>query len=186
VRKLTDTRIIDLFCERSENAIVETARQYGAYCRTIAMNILHNTQDTEECVNDTYLNVWNAIPPQRPNSLSAFLGRITRNLALNRYKSSKAQKRGSSLLLSELGDCISAGKSLDEEIDVKMLAEIIDRFLDSLKEEDMLFFVRRYWYGDSVKQIKERYSAGESKVKVSLCRTRRALKLQLEKEGIVT
>ena len=113
---MTDTEILGLYMARSESAISETARQYGAYCTAIAMNILRNREDSEECVNDTYLNAWNAIPPQQPDVLSSFLGRITRNLSLDRYKSRKAAKRAgdeTALLLSELEDCIPSGSSVD-------------------------------------------------------------------------
>lgn len=185
---MTDIELIELYCRRSESAIGETAKQYGTYCTTIAMNILHNKEDAEECVNDAYMGVWNSIPPERPAVFSSFIGKITRNLSLNRYRDKKVQKRGggeTALMLSELEGCIPSGRNVEDDVDVKILTEIIDRFLISIREEDMIFFVRRYWYGDSIIEIKERFSVSESKVKVSLHRTRNKLKEKLKKEGIM-
>jgi len=187
VNDLTDFELIDLYCSRSENAIAETANLYGAYCTAISMNILHNKEDTEECVNDTYLSVWNSIPPQRPGSFSSFIGRIARNLSLNRYKMRKTQKRTgeeSALLFSELEGVIPAAQNVENQVDVKELADLIDRFLDLIAEDDMIFFVRRYWYGDSIAKIAGRFSVGQSRVKTNLHRTRSKLKKYLEREGI--
>ena len=184
---MTDTEIIDLYWERSESAIHETERRYGRYCTTIAMNILRNEEDAEECVNDTYFKAWNSIPPERPSVFPAFLGRIARNLALDKYKARKAQKRASdetALLLSELEDCIPSGRSVEDEVDAGIAAEAIDRFLSFTKKEDRVLFVRRYWYADSITMIAQRYSMGESRVKTNLFRTRNKLKDYLEKEGI--
>jgi RNA polymerase sigma-70 factor (ECF subfamily) len=184
---MTDIQIIDLFCERSESAIEETARHYGSYCTAIAMKILQNNQDVEECVNDTYLRMWESIPPARPTVLSSFIGRITRNLSLDRYKARKAQKRcgdESALLLSELEGCIPAAGNLENEVEDNELVRIIEDFLDSGRREDKIFFVRRYWHADSVAQIAKRYEVSNGKVKMSLMRTRKKMKAYLEERGI--
>jgi len=185
---MTDIEIIDLYWARSESAIYETAQQYNGFCTSISMNILNNRQDAEECVNDTFLRVWNAIPPQRPTVFSSFLGRITRNLSLDRYKARKAKKRSSdetALLLSELEDCIPSNKNVEDEVETRILEEAIDRFLTAAGKNDRVFFVRRYWFADSITEIAQRFSVTESKVKTSLFRTRQKLRIYLEKEGIM-
>ena len=184
---MTDVEILDLYWARSESAIHETARQYGKYCEAISMNILHNREDSEECVNDTYLSAWNSIPPQRPAVFPAFLGRIARNISLDKYKSRKAQKRKgdeTALLLSELEDCIPSGRSVEDEVETGIAAEAIDRFLSNISKEDRMLFVRRYWYADPICAIARRFAVSESKVKTNLFRTRNKLKIHLEKEGI--
>ena len=184
---MDDNMIIDLYWARSESAISETSSRYGGYCTKIAMNILQNKEDSEECVNDTYLNVWNAIPPQRPARFSAFLGRITRNLSLNKYKAQNAQKRGGSqvaLLLGELEDCIPSRSSVEAEVEAGYTAKIINGFLAAASLESRILFVRRYWYADSIEAIAKQFSMSESKVKSSLFRTRGKLREHLEKEGV--
>lgn len=184
---LDDSGIVDLFFERSEEAIKETATKYGGYCKRIAMNILSNSADAEECVNDTYYHVWNSIPPQRLNVLSAFLGKITRNLALNKYKRSNAAKRGGNkveLLLSELEECIPSLSSVEDEYQAGIAAQSINYFLGSLDTLSRIAFVRRYWYGDSIADISIRYHMSESKTKSMLFRTRNKLRAYFEKEGI--
>jgi RNA polymerase sigma-70 factor (ECF subfamily) len=184
--KLSDSELLDLYEKRSESAIEETAKQYGAYCRAISMNILHNKEDAEECVNDAYLNAWNAIPPQRPVPFSTFLGRITRNLSLDRYRTQNAKKRGgeTALLLSEIEGCIPSAQNVQNEVESKDLAKIVKDCLYTLREEDKVFFIRRYYHFDSVKEIAERFSVGVSKVNTSLHRTRNKLKDYLQKRGI--
>ena len=187
---MDDNMIIELYWARSEEAISETANKYGGYCATIAMNILHSREDSEECVNDTYLKTWNAIPPRRPAILMSFLGRITRNLSLNKYKERKTLKRGGDenevdLLLSELSDCVPSGSSVESEYDAETTAKAIDSFLYSVDSENRIIFVRRYWYADSIVSISERFSMSESKVKSMLFRTRNKLKIYLEKEGVI-
>ena len=187
VRVLDDNDIIELYQARAESAIGETSLKYGGYCLKIAMNILQLREDSEECVNDTYLNAWNSIPPQNPVRLSAFLGRITRNLALNRYRAKRAQKRGGAeveLLLSELEDCVPAKNSVEEEFEIRRVAELIERFLASSDEANRIVFTRRYWYADSIKSISERFNMSESKVKSMLFRLRGRLREYLEKEGV--
>lgn len=184
---MEDLVILDLYWARSESAINETAVKYGAYCTTIAMNILRNSEDASECVNDTYLNAWNAIPPARPSILSAFLGKITRNLSLNKYKEQRTQKHGGSevaLILNELEDCIPAGGSVESEFESKALMEALHAFLRSATTEERIVFVRRYWYADSILSIASRFQMGESKVKSMLFRTRNKLKIDLAKKGI--
>ena len=184
---MDDNMIIDLFWARSESAISETSSKYGGYCTKIAMNILQNHEDSDECVNDTYLKTWDSIPPQQPTKFSAFLGRITRNLSLNKYKARNAQKRRGTeveLLLSELIDCIPSGDSAEAEYEAGQTASIIDGFLDTLGVESRILFVRRYWYVDSITSIAERFDLSESKVKSSLFRTRNRLREYLEKEGV--
>lgn len=183
---MDDKLIVQLYWERSENAITETDKKYGKYCYAIAYNILADHEDSMECVNDTYLNVWESIPPHRPQRLLPFLGKITRNISLNRYSFLHAEKRGGSqisLCLDELSN-ISNSAYGDSAIDDIALAEILNRFLSELSPENRKIFMRRYWYFSSVKEIAKDYGLTESKVKMSLMRTRSKLKQYLEKEGI--
>lgn len=184
---MEDNQIIHLYFERSEEAIRQTAAKYGNYCHTIAYNILQNIEDSEECVNDTYWKAWGIIPPRRPKRLAAFLGKITRNLALDRYRCYTAEKRGGgemAVALEELGECISSEESMEAHADEMVLTDILNRFLASLSTEQRKIFMRRYWYLSSVKEIADDYGITESKVKMSLLRCRNQLKAVLEKEGI--
>lgn len=184
---MEDKQIIDLYWARSETAISETAGKYGKYCHTIAHNILYSIEDSEECVNDTYMRAWNSMPQHRPSALKTFLGKITRNLALNRYKALTADKRNLGqvpLALDELQECIPGKDNTTSIVDDLALAEIFSRFLASLSAEQRKIFMRRYWYLSSIKEIAADYGMGESKVKMSLMRSRRELKTLLEKEGI--
>ncbi len=185
---MEDSQIIELYNKRSETAISETADKYGKYCHYIAYHILYNEQDSEECVNDTYLRTWVAIPPQCPNKLSAFLGKITRNLALNRYRYYTSEKRGCgqvSFVLDELQECVPASDSTEQAIEEQLLVEVINRFLHELPIEKRMMFLRRYWYMSSIREIAEDYEISEGKVKMILLRIRNKLKQVLEKEGIV-
>ena len=184
---MDDIQIIELYHERSETAISETAKKYGKYCYTIAYHILYNEQDSEECVSDTYLRTWEVIPPQYPNKFSAFLGKITRNLALNRYRYYVSQKRGRgqvTLALEELQECVPASDSIERVVEEKYLIEIMNRFLHDLHKEKRMIFLRRYWYLSSIQEIAADYGMSESKVKMTLFRVRNKLKQVLEKEGI--
>lgn len=184
---MDDKQIIDLYWARSENAISETADKYGKYCHYIAYNILFNDEDSEECVNDTYLKAWGVIPPQRPNRLSTFLGKITRNLALDRYKYNSREKRGNGqmpLVLDELAECVSATDNTEHIIDDMVVVDCFNCFLAVLPTETRKIFMRRYWYFSSIKEIAADFSISESKVKMTLLRTRNELKEVLEKEGI--
>ncbi|MCL2167252.1 MAG: sigma-70 family RNA polymerase sigma factor [Clostridiales bacterium] len=185
---MDDEMILDLYWERSESAIDETAKKYEGYCAVIANNILNNKEDTEECVNDTYLKAWEGIPPQRPAIFRSFLGKITRNLALNKYKEQRSQKRGGgevALLFSELEDCIPSSSNVELESEAGIVVNIINSFLMAMNNESRNVFVRRYWYADSVGAIASRYQMSESKVKSMLFRTRNTLKKHLENEGVV-
>lgn len=184
---MEERQIIDLYWARSEAAISETAKKYGKFCHSIAFNILSNREDSEECVNDTYLHAWNAIPPRRPSKLSAFLGRITRNLALKKYESDTAAKRGGGqvpLALEELAECIPAPNSVEQQVDDRVLADAFNVFLACLPPETRRIFMQRYWNLSSVKEIAAVCGISESKVKMSLMRTRGKLKDFLEQEGI--
>ena len=184
---MDDQKIVDLYWERSETAISETQKKYGKYCYHIAYTILYSNEDAEECVNDTYLRAWGAIPPARPSRLSTFLGKITRNLALDRWEKNHAQKRSGAveLALDELSECIpDTGSELDP-IDEIVLSDAINSFLAGLPLKTRQMFVRKYWYLSSTKDIARDVGMSESAVKVSLMRTREAFRLHLEKEGIV-
>lgn len=185
---MDDSEIIELYWQRNETAISHTAMKYGIYCKNISMNILASNEDSDECVNDTYLHTWNAIPPNRPSVFRTWLGRITRNLSLDRYKLMTAKKRGGEnmeLLLSELEACIPCTSNVEKRIEDGEVAKIINSFLMNISKDNRLIFVRRYFYGDSVLQIAQRYKLSESKIKSSLFRTRNALKNHLDKEGVV-
>lgn len=184
---MTDRQIITLYWQRCEQAIIASEEAYGGYCRAIAQSILHSAEDSEECVSDTWLNAWNAIPPQYPQRLRVFLGRITRNLALNRWKADHAEKRGggqAALVLSELEECVPAADSVAQAVEDAELARVLQRFLWEQPEQKRNIFLRRYWYLHSVKQIAGHYHMSESKVTSLLHRMRQQLKATLEKEGI--
>lgn len=184
---MEDSAIIDLYWAREERALSETDTKYGGYCRSIAHNILRNREDTEECVSDTWLHAWNSMPPQRPGVLSAFLGRITRNLSFDRCKYQQAAKRGGGALplaLEELGECIPASGRVEHALEQKELAATIDRFLRTLPEKECNLFLRRYWYVDSISVIADRFGMKENTVKSILFRTREKLRKFLGEEGI--
>lgn len=184
---MDDQGIITLYWQRNESAIAATARKYGGYCHTIAMGILGSIQDAEECVSDTWLGAWNAMPPHRPTRLSLFLGKITRSLAFDRWRAMRAQKRGGGelpLALEELTDCVPAVPGADRAVEDKELAESVDRFLHTLNARDCGLFLRRYWYGDSLQAVAARYGLNLNTVKTSLRRSREKLRKHLEKEGI--
>jgi len=185
---MNDAEIIELYWTRSESAISETSKKYGRYCNTIAMNILHNSEDSEECVSDAFFGAWNSIPPERPSLLKPFLGRITRNFALNKYKAFSAKKRGGGtveLLLSELEDCVPSGRNVEAEYEAGFVASLINGFLHTVGKEQRLIFIRRYWYADKVAEISKRYGISENSIKSTLRRTRIKLKEHLEKEGVI-
>lgn len=185
---MDDTQIVELYWARKESAIEETATKYGSYCRSIAQNILNNQDDAEECVNDTWLDAWNSMPPHRPSVLSTFLGKLTRRISIDKWRRTTAKKRGDGqlpLVLAELEDCISDGKSIEEETERKLLTETIASFVKSLPETEQKIFLCRYWYMDSVSAIATRFRFSESKVKSMLYRTRKKLRVRLEKEGLV-
>lgn len=183
---MDDSAIIELYNKRDENAIGETQKKYGRYCHTIAYNILRSNEDSEECVNDTYLKVWNSIPPSAPTRFSSFIGKITRNTALDRYEKNRAQKRdsGVELALDELAECISSDMTgnISDEIALK---NAINGFLASLPRRTRIIFMRRYFYLLSINEIAEGLSMSQSNVKVTLMRAREKFREHLENEGIV-
>lgn len=183
---MDDAKIVQLYFDRDKQAITETATKYGNYCTSIAKNILGNREDTEECVNDTYLNTWNAIPPNRPKKLSAFLGKIVRNLAFNRYKHNTAAKRGAGELpavLDELGECVSDREDVEEAYDYTELVADINVFLSTLPTKKRNIFVLRYWYADSVSKIAARYNMSCFAVSMMLTRLREKLRNYLTERG---
>lgn len=182
---MDDNGIIALYNERDEQAIAETDKKYGNYCLTIAFNVLSVREDSEECVNDAYLKVWNTIPPTVPQCLKAFLGKITRNLAIDRYRASTRKKRGETVIaLHELEDCIKSDMGIGSELDMNTLSDSINRFLRSLPEKECNIFLCRYYFVYSIKDISKRHGIKESHLRVILSRTRKKLKEHLEKEGI--
>ena len=183
---MDDKQIVELYWQRDEHAIEATAAKYGPYCMKISRNILEDRADSEENVNDTYLHAWNAMPPQRPAILQAFLGKIARNLALNRYKAKSAQKRQGdafALSLDELDDCAVSLSGPESETAAAELGASISAFLRTQSEDARSMFILRYFYCDSIEEISSRFGCGESRVKTTLLRTRRKLKQHLIKEG---
>jgi len=184
---MEDLEIVGLYWARDQLAIAESEKKYGSLCGSIAMNILHNREDSEECVNDTWSRAWDNMPPQRPVHLGAYLGRIVRNLSLNRWRTRRAEKRGggvgTELLLSELGECLpepDSGVLCEEE----RLSAVIGRWLEGLPAEDRVVFLRRYWYGDPLEAIAKARGTGANHLAVRMHRLRKKLREYLEKEGI--
>ena len=186
---MNDSEIVNLYWERSEQAVAETVKKYGNYCHRIAYNILMNAEDSEECVNDTWLSAWNAMPDKRPDRLSPFLGKITRNFALKKIVHDHAKKRGGGealLALEELDDCIASGYDLEQDVEDRELGKAIDRFVGQLPEKDQLVFVSRYWYLAGEREIAEKLGLTRSGVNAMLRRTRNKLKNYLIREGLCT
>ncbi|MCR5178030.1 MAG: sigma-70 family RNA polymerase sigma factor [Lachnospiraceae bacterium] len=182
---MQDYEIVDLYWARSENAVTETNTKYGAYCRKIAMNIVANEDDSEECINDTWLSAWNTMPEERPVSLAPYLATIVRNHALSLYRKVHSQKRGAgetSLALDELFEVASAS-STEAEVDRSLLMQHINTFLGSLNANDRIVFVRRYFYVDTLSDIASALSMSEPGVKSLLFRLRQKLKKYLIQEG---
>ena len=179
---MEDQAIIQLLFSRSEQAISELSNKYGRLCCKIANNILHNTLDAEECVNDTYLGVWNSVPPQQPNPLLTYVCSITRNLALKKYHASTAVKRNSyyDVALEELESCLSTPDTPESTLSAAELTEQLNRFLSGLDPENRTIFLRRYWYADSISAIAIRLRMGENQVSVRLHRTRKKLRAHLK------
>lgn len=183
---MDDHGIIQLYWDRDDQAITITSDQYGHYCKAIARNILNSEEDAEECVNDTYLNAWNSMPPHWPEQLAAFLGKITRNLAFNRYKHNHTEKRGEgeiALILDELTDCISDTEDVEQIIDRQELIKAINSFIRSLSVNKRNIFVRRYWYADSVAEIASDNGMLQGTVSKTLERSRKQLKAYLTERG---
>lgn len=183
---MEDIEIIELYWQRDERAVKESDTKYGRLCKGIALRLLENMEDSEECVSDTWLRAWNTIPPQRPDILRAFFAKITRNLALDRCRRSSAQKRGGGEVdaaLEELSSCVSGG-DLETELERRELVRALNEFLYSLGEQERQIFLRRYWLADSVSAIAKGSGMSANAVSLHLMRLRTRLKEHLEKEGI--
>lgn len=184
---MDDSKIIDLFFERSEQAIIELSSKYGKVFMKISMNILNDVRDAEECVNDSYLGVWNAIPPDRPNPLLAYVCRIVRNISINRYKYNNAKKRRTNygVCLDELDYCLNSFGSIEDGIETSVLSLYIEEFLESLDEVNRMIFIRRFWYMDSYKDIAKAASLKEGTIRVRIMRVKSDLENYLEKKGVI-
>ena len=183
---MEDKDIVQLFWDRNEQAIAETSAKYGHHCAYIAMNILNNREDAEECVNDAYLNAWNSIPPHRPGVLSAFLGKIVRNLSLDKLRHIRALKRGGNemtLILDELGEIVSGDEAVIDVVIRNELVRTINDFIATLSEEKQYMFFRRYWYSDSIKYIAAQCGRTENNISVELSRIRNKLREYLTERG---
>lgn len=184
---MDDLAIIELYWERNERAIKETNTKYERLLYKISYNTLSNHEDSQECVNDAYIKAWKSIPPERPRSFTAYLGRIVRNLSIDYWNKNRAQKRysGGDILLSELQDCIPSSNTVWAEIESKILSEIISNWLYTLPKDDRILFVRRYWYGDSIKELAHRTDTTPNKLASHMYRLRYNLKDMLEKEEVL-
>ena len=183
---MEDHRIVEMYWQRNEQAIAETETRYGKYLKSISYQILHNSEDAEECVNDTYSAAWQSIPPHRPAALSTYLGKIIRRISIDRWRKYSAEKRGkgeAALALSELEECVSGSGNVETEVERQELQRNLNEFLRKLPADERGVFMRRYWYMDSIAEISEKYGFSESKIKSMLLRTRKKLCKLLEKEG---
>ena len=182
---MEDARIVDLYFERNEAAIAETAAKYGAFCHGVAFHILSVRADADECVNDTYLRAWNAIPPQRPAQLGAWLGKVVRNTALDLWKKNHRQKRSAGMeqLLEEWQDCVPSPQTVERELEEQELTEVINGWLLSLPQKDRILFVRRYWAGESVRELAGAYGMTPNGLAKRMLKLRQRLKHTLEQEG---
>ncbi|MPM11667.1 hypothetical protein SDC9_58017 [bioreactor metagenome] len=184
---MEDNSIVELYWARSEHAITETAAKYGKYCYTIANNIVTDSEDAKEIVNDTYLGAWNSMPPHRPSILSTFLGKITRRISLKKWRDKNRDKRGGgevALALDELAECVPGNFNVEDEIIVKELTQTLNQFISALPETERAVFICRYWYLDSIDQISREFEFSQSKVKSMLYRTRAKLLSNLRREGV--
>lgn len=184
--QMDDQKIIQLYLNRSQQAIEETKKKYGAYCKVIARNILSDYSDVEECENDTYFATWNAIPPHIPRKFSVFLGSITRNIALDKFGYNTAKKRNHEFerILNELEECLASPMTVEGQYESGEIANLINQFLYRIDEQARNLFILRYWYSDSIERLSSRFNISNSKVKSILFRTRKKLRIYLEKEGI--
>lgn len=184
---MEDSKIIDLFFERSEQAIVELSIKYESICMKVSMNILDNLQDAEECVNDSYLSAWNTIPPERPNPLLAYICRLVRNISINRYKHNNAAKRKGAydVCIDELENSLCSPGSIDDSIEEKALSSYLDEFISTLDDVNRMIFVRRFWYMDSYKDIAKASKLKEGTVRVRALRIKTDLKQFLVQRGVI-
>ncbi len=183
---MEDKDIVDLYWKREQSAISETASKYGGYCKSISRNILGNSEDAEECVNDSYLRLWNLIPPHRPQTLSTFLGKIVRNISFDRFRHKNAEKRGGgeiNLVLDELSECVSGKESVESSFSKELLANEINNFLKTLSHEKCNVFICRYWYAMPVSEIAKKFGKTENNISVNLNRMRKDLKVYLTERG---
>lgn len=178
---MDDTKIIELFFQRDQQAIRELDAKYGKACHSLSFNIVNNRQDAEECVNDAYLGAWNAIPPAKPDPLLTYLCKMVRNISLNAYYKREAAKRSSryTVAMEEIEACIAAPDMVEAEIEARELARIIEGFLDMLTPEDRVIFLRRYWFADRCRDIAERVGLTEKNISVRLTRIREKLRKYL-------
>ena len=184
---MEDSQIVGLYWRRSEDAIPETARKYGGYCLSLARNLSDTREDAEECVNDTYYEAWTSMPEERPGNLRAWLGRVVRNIAVDRFRKNRAQKRDGRLdvLLSELDECVpDPSASPEQAAESAEISIAVDRWLRTLDEEDRRLFLRRYWYGDALNRLAETSGEDPAKLAQRMFRLRKKLKRALEKDGI--
>ena len=186
-KQMDDQSIVELYLQRDENAIKESRNKYEAYCYRIAMNILSVAEDVEECINDTWISVWNRIPPVIPKSLKAFLGKLVRDISLSRYRAVHAKKRynGMELILDELAECIPSEQDIQESLEQKELSGTVNGWLDSLPQEDRVLFVKRYYYGETVKQLSEMQSCTENQMAQKMMKLRNKLKAHLLSGGVL-
>jgi len=183
---MEDHQIIELYRQRDADAITETAEKYGAYCYAVAHGILHSAEDAEECVNDTWLRAWDAIPPQQPRVLRMFLAKITRGLAFDRFRAGRTEKRGggeTALVLEELAECLPGRTDVEAEYQGRELGRCVGAFVRALPEREGNLFIRRYFFTEPLAEIAKRYGLSENNVTVILSRTRKKLKTHLLKEG---
>lgn len=183
---MEDSQIIELYWRRDERAIAESQRKYGGFCHAIAMHVLSDRQDAEECVSDTWLRSWNAMPPQRPRLLRPWLGKVVRNLAINRWEKNRAQKRygGMELLLDELSDAIPSPQTLEKHMEAEELGSLISAWLRSLPTDDRVLFLRRYWNGEPMKELARVWGESPGRLAQRTYRLRLALKAELERNGV--
>lgn len=184
---MEDEKIIDLFFDRSEQALTELDAKYGKFCRRLSHNILNDRRDTEECLNDAYLALWNAIPPERPHPLLTYLCKTVRNLSLKLYHRKTALKRNSAydVVMEELEDCLPSPDTVEAEADAKELTRLIEAYLDTLSQENRVIFIRRFWFSDSYADIARQTGLTEKTVSVRLTRLRKQLKQYLTEKGVI-
>lgn len=181
---MEDSAIVALYWERSEKAIAASEEKYGTRCRGLSFRILESREDAEECVNDTWQRAWETMPPQRPESLGAYLMKIVRNLSLDRWRAKAAKKRGLEVILEELEDCVPPSPSAETAAEEREIAQCVDRWLETLPPEDRAAFLGRYWYGFAVKELARRLEVSPGKMAGRLYRLRRGLRKALEEEGV--